>query len=252
MDRSAKGNLFFRLFYCIVRWFVRLFYPKITLAGTENIPNEACLLVGNHAQMNGPIIGDLYIPENRAIWCAGEMMHLKEVPAYAYQDFWCAKPKGIRWFYKLLSYLIAPIAVGIFNQPHIIGVYRDSRILSTFRQTVDALAGGANVVVFPEQDLPYNHIVNQFQDGFVDIGRLHTRRSGTPLPFVPMYVAPTLKKVYFGTPITYCPDNPKEEERQRICRHLMDEITRLAQSLPRHTVVPYNNIPKSDYPMNIP
>lgn len=252
MEQNSKRNPFFHVFYCVVRWFVRLFYPKITLVGTENIPNEPCLLVGNHAQMNGPIIGDLYIPEKRSIWCAGEMMHLKEVPAYAYQDFWSAKPKVVRWFYRILSYLIAPIAVGIFNQPHIIAVYKDSRILSTFRQTVNALGNGANVVVFPERDEPYNHIVNQFQDGFVDIARLHTRRTGNPLPFVPMYVAPKLKKVYFGVPITFCSDNPKEQERQRICSYLMNEITRLAESLPCHTVVPYNNIAKKDYTTNHP
>ena len=252
MKENTKQNRFYPLFYTVVRWLIRLFYPKITLVGTENIPNQPCLLVGNHAQMNGPIIGDLYIPEKRSIWCAGAMMHLKEVPSYAYQDFWSEKPKSIRWFYKLLSYVIAPLSVGIFNQPHIIGVYRDSRIMSTFRRTVSALADGANVVVFPEQNQPHNHIVNDFQEGFADIARLYTRRAGTPLPFVPMYVAPNLKKVCFGTPITFCPDNPKEQERRRICDHLMDEITRLAEALPLHTVVPYNNISKTKYPTNIP
>ena len=33
---------------------------------------------------------------------------------------------------------------------------------------------------------------------------------------------------------------------------MQNEITQIAQSLPRHTVVPYNNIPKKDYPTNIP
>ena len=33
---------------------------------------------------------------------------------------------------------------------------------------------------------------------------------------------------------------------------LMDDITRMAVSLPEHTVVPYPNIPKKDYPKNIP
>ena len=32
----------------------------------------------------------------------------------------------------------------------------------------------------------------------------------------------------------------------------MDSITDIAQSLPAHTVVPYLNIPKRDYPKNIP
>lgn len=251
VEHKEKGNPFFHCFYCVIRWFVRLFYPRITLVGTENIPDEPCLLVANHSQMNGPIIGDLYIPEKRSIWCAGEMTRLREVPAYAYQDFWSAKPKHLRWFYKLLSRIIAPIAVGIFNQPHIIPVYKDSRILSTFRRTVSALSDGANVVVFPECDEPYNHIVNRFQDGFVDIARLHRRSSGKALPFVPMYVAPDLKQVHFGAPITYCPDNPKDQERLRICSYLMGEITAMAVSLPPHTVVPYNNIPKNRYPTNI-
>lgn len=252
MEQNKKPTRSYPRFYAVVRWLVRLFYPKITLVDTENIPDAPCLLVSNHAQMNGPIIGDLYIPEKRSIWCIGEMMHLKEVPAYAYRDFWSEKPKAVRWFYKLLSYIIAPIAVGIFNQPHIIGVYKDSRVLSTFRRTVNALTDGANVVVFPEQDEPYNHIVNRFQDGFVDIARLYTRRTGRELSFVPMYVAPELKIACFGSPITFCPDNPKEQERRRICDHLMAEITRLAEALPRHTVVPYNNISKKKYPTNIP
>ena len=252
MKKSTKRNPFYHIFYTVVRWFVWLFYPKITVEGLEHLPDEPCLIVSNHAQMNGPIIGDLYIPEKRSIWCAGEMMRLKEVPSYAYQDFWSNKPKSIRWFYKLLSYVIAPIAVGIFNQPHIIPVYRDSRVLSTFRQTVNALADGANVVVFPECYDEHNHIINQFQDGFVDIARLHARRTGKTLPFVPMYVAPSLKKAYLGAPITYCSANPKEQERQRICNYLMDTITDMACSLPRHTVVPYSNISKKFYPANSP
>lgn len=252
MEQAKKRNPFYHIFYSVVRSLVRLFYPKIRLEGTENIPDTPCLLVSNHAKMNGPIIGDLYIPEKRSIWCAGEMTRLKDVPAYAYRDFWSGKPKATRWFYRLLSYIIAPIAVGIFNQPHIIPVDRDSGVLTTFRRTVSALTDGASVVVFPEHDCPHNHIVNDFQEGFVDIARLYTRRTGKPLPFVPMYVAPDLKKVCFGTPVYFCPDNPREQERRRVCDDLMDGITRLALSQPKHTVVPYNNIPKKQYPTNIP
>ena len=67
-----------------------------------------------------------------------------------------------------------------------------------------------------------------------------------------MYNAPNLKKVYFGEPIRFRPDAPKEEERQRICNYLMRAITEIAVKLPKHTVVPYLNIPKKDYPSSIP
>lgn len=250
-QKSMKDRISYRC-YRIVRWLVWAFYPKITLKGVEQLPEEPCLIVGNHCKMNGPIIAELYIPGKRAIWCAGEMMHWKEVPVYAYQDFWSGKPKAVRWFYKLLSYGITPLSVCVFNNAHTIGVYKDSRILSTFRNSTLALCDGANVVVFPECIEGYNHIVNQFQEGFVDIATLYHKRSGKELLFVPMYNAPNLKTVCFGKPIRFCADAPKEEERQRICQYLMDSITDLATNLPRHTVVPYCNIPKKDYPSSIP
>ena len=39
-------------------------------------------------------------------------------------------------------------------------------------------------------------------------------------------------------------------ERARITEYLKTEITRMALELPPHTVVPYNNVPKREYPKN--
>ena len=107
------------------------------------------------------------------------------------------------------------------------------------------------MIIFPECYDPYNHIVNRFQDRFIDVAKLYYKRTGKAVSFVPMYIAPALKKMYLGKPIAFCPDVPMEQERQRICSYLMDEVTNIAVHLPRHTVVPYPNIPKRDYPVNI-
>ena len=40
------------------------------------------------------------------------------------------------------------------------------------------------------------------------------------------------------------------QERARICDTLMERITVLGCAAPEHTVVPYRNIPKRDYPSN--
>lgn len=238
--------------YKVIKWLVKVFYPKIEVVGVDNLPDEPVMVVGNHTQMNGPIACELYFPGNRYTWCAGEMMHLKDVPAYAYKDFWSNKPKYIRWFYKLLSYIIAPLSVCVFNNAQTIGVYHDARIISTFKQTVQRLQEGSSVVIFPEHDVPHNHIICQFQDKFIDIAKLYYKRTKKELAFVPLYIAPTLKKMYLGKPIRFCAANPMEEERARICEYLMKEITEIAVSLPEHIVVPYNNVPKKDYPSNIP
>ena len=237
--------------YKAIKWLVWLFYPKMKVVGTENLPNEATIIVGNHTQMNGPIACELYLPGNRYTWCAGQMMNTKEVPAYAYKDFWSQKPKISRPFYKLLSYIIAPLASFLFNNANTIAVYRDNRIMSTFRTTVNKLADGAQVVIFPEHDKEFNNIIYDFQDKFIDIARLYHKRTGKDLTFVPLYIAPKLKKMYLGKPIRFSSETPIEEERRRICDYLMNEITNIARSLPKHTVIPYRNIPKKYYPTNI-
>lgn len=216
------------------------------------MPDEACIVVANHAQMNGPICAELYFPGKRTIWCAYQMMKWREVSAYAYQDFWREKPKWIRWFYKLLSYVITPFSVCVFNNAHTIAVYHDQRLLSTFRQTMDALEDKTHVVIFPECAEPYNHIVNQFQDKFIDIAKLYYKRTGKAVSFVPMYLAPACRKMCIGTPIRFDPQATIKQERHRIRQYLMEEITGLAMQLPAHTVVPYTNISRKHYRQNIP
>ncbi len=236
--------------YRIIRWLVWLFYPKMQVQGEENLPEGEAVIVANHCQMNGPICSELYCPGKHYTWCAGQMMKLKEVPQYAYRDFWQGKPKAVRWFYKLLSYVIAPISVCIFNNVNTVAVYHDSRVISTFKATVKHLEEGARVVILPETDAPGNGILTPFQDKFIDVARLYYKRTGKCLSFVPMYIAPNLKKMYFGKPVTFSPDAPMEAERSRICAYLHGQITAIARALPEHKVVPYLNVSRKCYPSN--
>ena len=244
---EKKTSMLFRF----IKWCVKGVYPKMQVCGAENLPEEPVIIVGNHCQMNGPLVGELYVPNAPYIWCAGEMMRLKDVPEYAFRDFWSQKPKWMHPFFKLLSYIIAPLSVCIFNNARTIGVYHDTRILSTFKNTVKMLQEGKSVVIFPEHDVKHNHIVYDFQDKFIDIAKLYYKKTGKELTFVPMYIAPKLKKLCLGKPIRFQAAEPMDTERGRICHYLMDEITAITESLPEHTVIPYRNIPKKYYPTNI-
>ncbi len=247
MEKKQQKPWLFRF----IKYLVRLFYPKTEVVGIENLPDEPVVIVGNHTQLHGPIACELYFPDNCYTWCAGQMMKLKEVPKYAYTDFWSQKPKYQRPLFKIVSYIIAPLSVLIFNNARTIAVYKDNRILSTFRDTIAKLQNGNSVVIFPEHDKKYNNIIYDFQEGFIDVARLYYKRTGKELSFVPLYIAPKLKKMYLGKPIKFSADAPIAEERRRICDYLMNEITAIAVGLPEHTVIPYRNIPKKYYPTNI-
>lgn len=241
-----------RAVFKVVCGLARLHMPKPEFVGAENLPEGPCVIVGNHAQMNGPVYAELYLPGKPDIWCNAQMMHLREVPDYAFQDFWSRKPKSVRWLYRIASYLIAPVSVCVFNNARCIPVYHDMRLLTTLRQTLKRLGEGKHVVIFPEKDEPCNHILYAFQDRFIDLGRMYSTRAGQALSFVPMYVAPSLQRVIFGSPVRYEAKGDTEAERARVCRALTDAITALADAQPLHRVVPYRNMPRRMYPCNHP
>ena len=244
--KASLTNAVFRF----IRFWTKLFYPKTRVRGEENLPDGPVVVVGNHAKMNAPIACELYFPGEHRTWTAGEMMHLKEVPAYSYKDFWSGKPWYSKWFFKGLSYFIAPFSVCVFNNADCIGVYHDSRIMSTFRQSIKAMHDGTRVIILPEHAVPHNNIVCDFQENFVDLARMYYRKYKEEVSFVPMYTAPALKTIYLGKSVKFDASAPIEEERRRICDSLMDGITEMARALPDHKVVPYPNIPKREYPSN--
>lgn len=238
-------------FYRFVESMVRFFYIKCKVEGAQNLPDEPAIIVSNHSQANGPIVGQLYLPRLGYTWCIAEMMHVKEVPAYAYEDFWSKKPKYTRWFFKLASYVIAPLASYLLSNAKTIGVYKDARIINTFKESVDIMQEGADVLIFPEHYDEHNNIVHDFQRGFVEVARLYYKKTKKDVPLVPMYICPDLKKIVIGKLTYYDHTADKKEEADRVCNYLMDEISELAYSLPEHVVVPYPNIPKKEYPKNI-
>ena len=234
--------------YKTARGLAWLIFPRIRVEGLDNMPGEPCIVVGNHSQMYGPIFGEIDFPGPRRIWCASEMMNMKEVSAYAFADFWDGKPKGVRWLYKILSHLIPPISVGVFTNALTIPVYRDARIVSTFRETMNRLSEGDNIIIYPEHAQPHNAILCDFQAQFIDVAYFYRRQTGKELCFVPMYIAPKLKRAYLGKPVRFDGGAPIALERERIKACLMDEITAMARALPEHRVVPYVNVSKKKYP----
>lgn len=234
----------------IIKSVIRLIYGKIEITGLHNLPQSNAVIVANHTQMNGPIAAELFMPDNCYIWCAGQMMNYKEVPEYAFDDFWSKKPKWQHPFYKLLSYLITPLSVCIFNNARTIAVYHDMRVLSTFKKSLSMLQNGANLLIFPEKDVKKNNILYEFQKNFIDIASFYYKKTGICLTFVPMYIAPALRKMYIGRGITFDPDKDGADEKERIASYLSDEITDIARALPLHTVIPYRNIPKKHYLTN--
>ena len=243
-NKKRKG-----LPFKIIERIVKGKYKHKKIIGIENIiEGEPSIIVGNHAQLSGPLTAQVKFPYKKKIWCIGKMLHLKEVPPYAFQDFWGYKPKWTHWFYKILAYIISPLCVYIFRSADTIGVYKDARGISTFKNSIQSLKNGEHLIIFPECHEKFNEIVNEFQDRFVDLARLYFKDTGKEISFVPMYNAPKINTLVYGEPIKFNANEPIEEQRKTVVEYLKKEITKMAKELPVHTVVPYANVKKKNYP----
>lgn len=221
---------------------VKIFYRKRTIEGIENLPDEPCVIVANHAQIHSPITFEGFFPGSRAIWCDSKMMEKAEIPNYAEEGFWpnaTDKQKKRRRFWMKK---IAGFAEYLLTTAHTIPVYRDMRVMKTFKLTEEALREGKNIIIFPENEVTdeNNPILDYFNLYFVDIAKIYYKKHGKILTFVPCYNCVELKRVVIGkNHVKYNPDIKMDEQREILCEALRKEITDIALSLPRHKVVPF-------------
>lgn len=229
------------ILFRILERIVKIFYRPYEVIYHEEIDESGNIFIANHAQAHGPLASYLYFPHQKKIWVISQMTKLKEVPAYVREDFWRHKHWSIKWFFWIISYVIAPISVFIMKHAGTIPVYKDMRGHITFRKSIESINENYNLVIYPEHRVEYNHILFDFQKNFVDVARLYYKKHQKILKFYPMYICADLRKMVIGKPIEFNPHNEIEEERNRIITHLKEEITKLALSLPAHKIVPYIN-----------
>lgn len=239
-----------KIIFKTLKSFAKIRYRKTKIIGMEKIPESHTIIVANHAQLNGPIIAELLMPSDTFIWANGQMTDYREVPSYAMEDFFPYKTGWARPFYRLASYVLAPLMPCVINNARAIPVYHDLRIASTMRNTVRLLAEGKNIMIFPENHEARNNIVNQFRDRYIDVARLYYKRYRIKLNFLPMYIAPSLNACYLGEAVMFDPEEDIVEERHRISEYLVDQITQMGRSLPKHTVTPFDNISRKLYLSN--
>ncbi|MEG1924104.1 MAG: hypothetical protein RR307_06580, partial [Clostridia bacterium] len=204
----------------------------------QNFSEEPAVFISNHSMAYSPIAFSLYFNKPQRTWIAAPMMDYKTAPKYAYEDFWGNKKHKL--YYKFLGFLSALMLVPLMRGEKGIAVYKDMRIKETFGESLETLNNGQNIIIFPEKRQKYSKFINELQDGFVDLAHIYYKQSGKYLKFYPCYTAPTINSINIGKPIIYNPLEDRRNERQIITNYLKTEITKIAESLPEHKIIPYS------------
>ena len=118
-----------------------------------------------------------------------------------------------------------------------IPVYRENprKLMLTFRETVAAMEAGDNILIFPENSLSTDDKryqkegVSEFFTGFTMVAQLYYNRTGKAPQFIPLYANKKKRTITFGDALRYDPENNPNDEKERICTTLRDELNRLAK-----------------------
>ena len=215
-----------------------LYYHKVV--GREKVhmdPQGAAVFVCNHGEISGPVTATLFVPWSFRPWVTHQMADKNEIAEYLYTTNFSHQSWIPERMKKGLAYRFAgPILAWMIGSLEPIPVYISdpARLRQTFRETVNAMEAGDNILLFPENSATsedHHYVregVSDFFTGFAMIGQLYYRRTGLSCQFIPVYCDKKKRTVTFGESVRYDPDRAPAEESERVSTILRDRIRELA------------------------
>ena len=208
--------------------------------GTEKIhldEDTPCVFVCNHGEIYGPIVAVLYVPYPFRPWVAYEMTD-KSVIVDRTMNGTFQDVKGVsrKILQRIMEKYGAPFLAWVMKSVDCIPVYHDNprKLMQTFRATTTTMEAGDNILLFPENadtssDGRYvREGVSEFFTGFTMIGQLYYNKTGKCPLFIPLYADKKKRIMTFGEPTRYDPSLPPNEEKERLCQYLRDEMLKIA------------------------
>lgn len=191
------------------------------LLGAEELPERGpAVFVSNHLGALGPIAVGASIPLRLHAWTHADMLNPHLAPDYLRRDFVEGQLHLTSPFSHWLAHAISRIHVPLLNAVGCVPIYNTPEsLLETFRLSVDLLAQGECLLVFPENpNLPVDprYQMRPFKKGFARLGELFYERTKKILPFYPLAVHAESFTVRVGRPIRYNPLGDSFKERLRL------------------------------------
>lgn len=222
----------------IAKILARMIFHKPKLIFEEPVPEgEPVIFTANHSGAFGPVNAALYFPACRP-WTIAQILQKDSAADFIFYDFFAGAVKKHKFFWHLLSHIVAFLLRPLLLNVDGIPVYHDRRVTQTLNDSLEALKNGDNLVIFPECPEKFTEHINDFYSGFAKLGALYYKETGKKLKFYPTYIAHPLKKILIGKPIEFNPDNPSVQRKQ-ISEYLRNKTEELANTLPPHSVQPF-------------
>ena len=212
-----------------------LYYHKVI--GKEHLrglEDGTMVLVCNHGELYGPVVANLYIPVTFRPWTIAEMMNRDVIIEHMYQGTMMRQKWLPESWKRPILRMITPLLLWVFDSLEAIPVYRNDprKLIGTFRETIDAMQAGDNILLFPENDTGHAvgergyalEGVGKLFTGFAMIAPLYYSKTHKKAVFIPIYASKKTRTVRIGQGIEYQPDNGANDEKMRIVDGLLSQM----------------------------
>lgn len=190
------------------------------LINPEDLPREyPVVFISNHAAALGPIAITASLPLRVYPWVVSDMMDFRKAPDYLRRDFIEPQLHISPRISLLVSALVTKLSVRLFHYLDCIPVWQGGKLFETYRFSIDYLARGRSLLIFPEDPKqPMNELfrMTPFYRGFARLGEMYYKQTQSVLCYSPLAVHPDARKVKIGRPVLYNPKTDPVRERNRI------------------------------------
>ncbi|MDL2220134.1 hypothetical protein LJC55_00515 [Eubacteriales bacterium OttesenSCG-928-N14] len=228
-----------RLGIQVLKFLARPFIPMKVL-GKENVEKEnmPVVFVCNHYEIYGPVAAVVRVPYYFRPWVIHSMIDkqiVEESMRGGVDKVFRILPQFMR---NGLRKIAVPLVLWILNSLDPIPVYQGNHrgIVRTMQMTVEALEYDDNILIFPEnpskeeEGIYRTDGISEFFTGFAAIASSYYRKTNKILAFIPIFIDKEKQTLSFGDAVHFDPNNPKQEEKQRIADELYQRMKGLDAS----------------------
>jgi len=195
-------------------------------------PQEPTVYICSHHNMQGPLTTLAFAPFHVRAW----VLHVffdRESCYHQYADYTFTERFGMpHWLGNALAWVVSGAVSGLMHSLRAIPVNRGtSKIMETFRESLNALKEGDSLIIFP--DTAYsaeNEGIGSIYEGFLMLEKSWRRTEGKNLRFVPLYIDEPRKRVLEGEEIRFDPEKDFKSDMPRVSAAIREGINSLARN----------------------
>ena len=224
--QKTKRKLYFRVLTKIMK--IKYKEPRFIYLGEEF--DNGALILSNHEGTDSPMSLEIYCDKPIRMWGTGEM-NSGLIRLYKYQTkvYYHEKKHWNIHLARLFCLIASPLTWLFYSGFDLISTYKDVRLRTTIRESIQAFKSGYNIVIFPEDSTNgYLSELEGFHGGF-DLLCSHCAKDGLDLPIYVSYFRKSDRTYIFDAPVRYSELKAKFKTREEIANYLCNRCNELGK-----------------------